>query len=164
MISWRMVVNQYTLFCLLAVVLVIGAGYSMRKYGDMRFTQGVELTERKHQLATLERDKAERAKEKLAQDKVDELERRYEDERAKTAVIVAGLRDNADSLRNKADRLASQLREATRTTSGIDAEVAANGWTLFGRCTKEYVGMAGIADEQRNDLAAWQQYGKVITQ
>ena len=99
-----MVVNQYTLFCLLAVALVIGAGYSMRKYGDMRFTQGVELTERKHQLATLERDKAERAKEKLAQDKVDELERRYEDERAKTAVIVAGLRDNADSLRNKAGR------------------------------------------------------------
>ena len=112
-----MVVNQYTLFCLLAVALVIGAGYSMRKYGDMRFTQGVELTERKHQLATLERDRAERAKEKLAQDKVDELERRYEDERAKTAVIVAGLRDNADSLRNKADRLASQLREVTRTTS-----------------------------------------------
>lgn len=72
MISWRMVVNQYTLFCLLAVALVIGV-YSMRKYGDMRFNQGVELTERKHQLATLERDKAERAKEKLAQDKVDEL-------------------------------------------------------------------------------------------
>ena len=50
----------------------------------------------------------------------------------------------------------------TAGTAGTVDEAAARGWQLFGNCAKEYAGLAEIADTQRNDLAEWQAYGRVV--
>ena len=95
------------------------------------------------------------------QAKVDKLEKDVVNEREKTRHVIADMQSNADRLQQRAESLAQRVRANASTTSAPDDAIAA-GWSLFGRCTKEYGSMAGIADEQRYDLAEWQKYRAVI--
>ena len=76
------------------------------------------------------------------------------------------------TLRRELDRL--QQRVAAQANQGgsvknlpptarppADAN-AAQGWVLLGECSKRYAGLAAIADEQRDDLAAWQAWGEAV--
>ena len=55
-----------------------------------------------------------------------------------------------------------RLIEDAEAAAASDGKTADNGWVLFGKCAAEYAGMAEVADEQRNDLAEWQAYGRVV--
>ena len=56
----------------------------------------------------------------------------------------------------------TNLPATAEAAAASDGKTAANGWALFGKCAAEYAGMAEVADEQRNDLAEWQAFGRVV--
>ena len=89
---------------------------------------------------------------------------KIEKARQPAKTVIAGLRGELGRLQQYADnqRGRTNLPATAEAAAASDGKTAANGWALFGKCAAEYAGMAEVADEQRNDLAEWQAYGRVI--
>ena len=89
---------------------------------------------------------------------------KIEKERQHAKTVIAGLRGELGRLQQYAEnqRSRANLPKTAATTGTLDDEAIARGWTLFGKCAAEYAGMAEVADEQRNDLAEWQAFGRVV--
>ena len=89
---------------------------------------------------------------------------KIEKERQHAKTVIAGLRGELGRLQQYAEnqRGRTNLPKAATTTGTPNDEALARGWALFGKCAAEYAGMAEVADEQRNDLAEWQAYGRVV--
>ena len=89
---------------------------------------------------------------------------KIEKERQHAKTVIAGLRGELGRVQQYAEnqRSRANLPKTAATTGTLDDEAIARGWTLFGKCTAEYAGMAEVADEQRNDLAEWQAFGRVV--
>lgn len=89
---------------------------------------------------------------------------KIEKERQHAKTVIAGLRGELGRLQQYAEnqRGRTNLPATAEAAAASDGKTAANGWALFGKCAAEYAGMAEVADEQRNDLAEWQAYGRVI--
>ena len=88
---------------------------------------------------------------------------KIEKERQHAKTVIAGLRGELGRVQQYAEnqRSRTNLPKAATTTGTLNDEALARGWALFGKCAAEYAGMAEVADEQRNDLAEWQAYGRV---
>ena len=89
---------------------------------------------------------------------------KIENERQHAKTVISGLRGELGRVQQYAEnqRSRANLPKTAATTGTLDDEAIARGWTLFGKCTAEYAGMAEVADEQRNDLAEWQAFGRVV--
>lgn len=89
---------------------------------------------------------------------------KIEKERQHAKTVIAGLRGELGRLQQYAEnqRGRTNLPATAEAAAASDGKTAANGWALFGKCAAEYAGMAEVADEQRNDLAEWQAYGRVV--
>ena len=88
---------------------------------------------------------------------------KIEKERQHAKTVIAGLRGELGRVQQYAEnqRSRTNLPKAATTTGTLNDEALARGWALFGKCAAEYARMAEVADEQRNDLAEWQAYGRV---
>ena len=88
---------------------------------------------------------------------------KIEKERQHAKTVIAGLRGELGRLQQYAEnqRGRTNLPATAEAAAASDGKTAANGWALFGKCAAEYAGMAEVADEQRNDLAEWQAFGRV---
>lgn len=84
-----------------------------------------------------------------------------EKERENAKIAVDNLRGELERVRAYVAARSRSLPQATGSSGAVD-EAATRGWQLFGHCAKEYAGLAEIADTQRNDLAEWQAYGRVV--
>ena len=93
-----------------------------------------------------------------------EEQTKIEKERQHAKTVIAGLRGELGRLQQYAEsqRGRANLPATAEAAAASDGKTAANGWALFGKCAAEYAGMAEVADEQRNDLAEWQAYGRVV--
>ena len=93
-----------------------------------------------------------------------EEQAKIEKERQHAKTVIAGLRGELGRLQQYAEnqRGRTNLPATAEAAAASDGKTAANGWALFGKCAAEYAGMAEVADEQRNDLAEWQAYGRVV--
>ena len=93
-----------------------------------------------------------------------EEQTKIEKERQHAKTVIAGLRGELGRLQQYAEnqRGRTNLPATAEAAAASDGKTAANGWALFGKCAAEYAGMAEVADEQRNDLAEWQAYGRVV--
>ena len=89
---------------------------------------------------------------------------KIEKERQHAKTTIAGMRGELGRLQQYAEnqRRRTNLSKAATTTGPLNDEALARGWALFGKCAIEYAGVAEVADEQRNDLAEWQAYGRVV--
>ena len=89
---------------------------------------------------------------------------KIEKERQHAKTVIAGLRGELGRLQQYAEnqRGRTNLPATAEAAAASDGKTAANGWALFGKCAAEYAGMAEVADEQRNDLAEWQAFGRVV--
>ena len=148
---------------LLAIAVVALFLFSVGLYGHSQYQKGVANTTVKFNEILAESGKEERKREQNLQAEVDKLDKDAVNEREKIKLVIVDMHSNADRLQQRAKSLAERLRTNASTTSEPDDALAA-GCSLFGRCTKEYGSMAGIADERRDDLAEWQKYGAVIEQ
>ena len=93
-----------------------------------------------------------------------EEQAKIEKERQHAKTVIAGLRGELGRLQQYAEnqRGRTNLPATAEAAAASDGKTADNGWVLFGKCAAEYAGMAEVADEQRNDLAEWQAYGRVV--
>lgn len=93
-----------------------------------------------------------------------EEQAKIEKERQHAKTVIAGLRGELGRLQQYAEnqRGRTNLPATAEAAAASDGKTAANGWALFGKCAAEYAGMAEVADEQRNDLAEWQAFGRVV--
>ena len=150
------------------LALIVAAGVAWRidrvnqyKAGEVAATAKLNaaITEaHKKQVAeVLEKERQATAALAAEQAKI-ERERQY----AKTT--IASMRGELGRLQQYAEnqRRRTNLPKAATTTSTLNDEALARGWALFGKCAIEYAGVAEVADEQRNDLAEWQAYGRVV--
>ena len=89
---------------------------------------------------------------------------KIEKERQHAKTVIAGLRGELGRLQQYAEnqRGRTNLPATAEAAAASDGKTAANGWVLFGKCAAEYAAVAEVADEQRNDLAEWQAYGRVV--
>ena len=89
---------------------------------------------------------------------------KIEKERQHAKTVIAGLRGELGRLQQYAEnqRGRTNLPATAEAAAASDGKTAAHGWVLFGKCAAEYAGMAEVADEQRNDLAEWQAFGRVV--
>ena len=89
---------------------------------------------------------------------------KIEKERQHAKTVIAGLRGELGRLQQYAEnqRGRTNLPATAEAAAASDGKTAAHGWVLFGKCAAEYAAVAEVADEQRNDLAEWQAYGRVI--
>ena len=87
---------------------------------------------------------------------------KIEKERQHAKTVIAGLRGELGRLQQYAENQRGRTNLLETAEAASDGKTAANGWALFGKCAAEYAGMAEVADEQRNDLAEWQAFGRVV--
>ena len=89
---------------------------------------------------------------------------KIEKERQHAKTVIAGLRGELGRLQQYAEnqRGRTNLPATAEAAAASDGKTAAHGWVLFGKCADEYAAVAEVADEQRNDLAEWQAYGRVV--
>ena len=89
---------------------------------------------------------------------------KIEKERQHAKTVIAGLRGELGRLQQYAEnqRGRTNLPATAEAAAASDGKTADNGWVLFGKCAAEYAAVAEVADEQRNDLAEWQAYGRVV--
>lgn len=118
------------------------------------------LAEAANKQAAAARDKERRAAAELA-----ERQTELEKERQDAEKTVSAMRLELDRLRQHAARQSGRrnLPATTPSARTSDGEEVAKGWQLFGKCAAEYAGMAEVADQQRNDLAEWQAYGRIVS-
>ena len=150
------------------LALIVAAGVAWRidrvnqyKAGEVAATAKLNaaITEaHKKQVAeVLEKERQAAAALAAEQAKI-EKERQY----AKTT--IDGMRGELGRVQKYAANHggSGNLPKAAQTTGTLNDEALARGWALFGKCAIEYAGVAEVADEQRNDLAEWQAYGRVV--
>ena len=88
---------------------------------------------------------------------------KIEKERQHAKTVIAGLRGELGRVQQYAENQRGRTNlPATAEAAASDGKTAAHGWVLFGKCAAEYAAVAEVADEQRNDLAEWQAYGRVV--
>lgn len=89
---------------------------------------------------------------------------KIEKERQHAKTVIAGLRGELGRVQQYAEnqRGRTNLPATAVAAAASDGKTAAHGWVLFGKCAAEYAAVAEVADEQRNDLAEWQAYGRVV--
>ena len=89
---------------------------------------------------------------------------KIEKERQHAKTVIAGLRGELGRVQQYAEnqRGRTNLPATAEAAAASDGKTAAHGWVLFGKCAAEYAAVAEVADEQRNDLAEWQAYGRVV--
>lgn len=86
-----------------------------------------------------------------------------EKERNHAETIITGLRGELGRLQKHiAGQSGRRNLPAAAEAARASDEAAAKGWQLFGKCASEYAGLAEVADGQRNDLAEWQAYGRIV--
>lgn len=92
------------------------------------------------------------------------MQAKIEKERIHAKTVINSLRSELDRVQQYARNQGGRRNlPATDSTAGASDESVAKGWALFGKCTAEYAGMAEVADQQRNDLAEWQAYGRIVS-
>lgn len=150
-----------TIAALLAAV--VGGEYW---YGRQRYQAGYRAAETKlkqQQTEALARQTgAVLEKERQAQAALTAAQAEVEKERENAKIAVDNLRGELERVRAYAAARSRSLPKTAGPAGAVD-EAAARGWQLFGNCAKEYAGLAEIADTQRNDLAEWQAYGRVVS-
>ena len=141
---------------------VVGGEYW---YGEQRYSAGHRAAETKLKQqqteALAKQTGAVLEKERQAQAALTAAQAEVEKERENAKIAVDNLRGELERVRAYAAARSRSLPQAADTAGAVD-EAAARGWQLFGSCAKEYAGLAEIADTQRNDLAEWQAYGRVV--
>ena len=134
-------------------------------YGAQRYSAGYRAAETKlkqqQSEALAKQTGAVLEKERQAQAALTAAQAEVEKEREHAKIAVDNLRGELERVRDYAAARSRSLPQTTGTAGTAD-EAAARGWQLFGNCAKEYAGLAEIADTQRNDLAEWQAYGRVV--
>ena len=139
---------------------VIGGEYW---YSEQRYSAGYRAAETKLKQqqteALAKQTSVVLEKERQAQAELAAAQAEVEKERENAKIAVDNLRGELERVR--ASARSRSLPQATGPAGAVD-EAAARGWQLFGNCAKEYAGLAEIADTQRNDLAEWQAYGRVV--
>ncbi len=111
----------------------------------------------KQAVAVLEKERAQAAEFAAAQAEI-------EKERSHAKTVINSLRGELERVQQYA-RAQSGRRNlpAADSAAGASDESVAKGWALFGKCAAEYAGMAEVADRQRNDLAEWQAYSRIVS-
>ena len=141
---------------------VVGGEYW---YGEQRYQVGYRAAETKLKQqqteALAKQTSAVLEKERQAQVELAAAQAEVEKERENAKIAVDNLRGELERVRAYAAARSRSLPQATGSAVAVD-EAVARGWQLFGSCAKEYAGLAEIADTQRNDLAEWQAYGRVV--
>lgn len=156
---WRWIVT--VLFIALAVVWWRIERASQYRAGEAtataRISAALAEVHGKQAVAVLEQERQAAAALSAEQAKI-------EKERQHAKTVIAGLRGELGRLQQYAEnqRGRTNLPATAEAAAASDGKTAANGWALFGKCAAEYAGMAEVADEQRNDLAEWQAYGRVV--
>lgn len=101
-------------------------------------------------------------KERQAQAQLASAQAQLEKEREHAKTTIADLRTELGRVRQTADAHRRALSQTATAAGTPDGQDAARGWQLFGYCSERLSGLAEVADEQRNDLAEWQAYGRVV--
>ena len=150
---------------LLGGVAVLAVIYGEVQYGRQRYSAGYRAAEAKLKQqqteALAKQTGAVLEKERQAQAALTAAQAEVEKEREHAKIAVDNLRGELERVRAYAAARSRSLPQTAGTAGTVD-EAAARGWQLFGNCAKEYAGLAEIADTQRNDLAEWQAYGRVV--
>lgn len=150
---------------LVVIVICVGAWQADRKaeYRRGRDEMSAEISV-KLKDSFIEQAKQAREKEKKTAAAFVARQVELEKEKQDAEKINAGLRVELNRLREYAASQSGRrnLPSTTPSARTSDGEEAAKGWQLFGKCASEYAGMAEVADTQRNDLAEWQAYGRVV--
>ena len=143
---------------------VIGGEYG---YGEQRYNAGYRAAETKLKQqqteALAKQTGAVLEKERQAQAELAAAQAEVEKERENAKIAVDNLRGELERVRAYAAARSRSLPQATGSTGAVD-EAAARGWQLFGECAARYAAVAQDNDEQRNDLAEWQAYGRVVAE
>lgn len=138
---------------------VIGGVYG---YGHTRYKEGVRDTEAKQAAAVQKQTEEVLNKERQANTRLAEAQAQVEKEREHAKTTIADLRTELGRVRQTADAHRRTLSAGGAAAGTPDGQDAARGWQLFGYCSERLSGLAEVADEQRNDLAEWQAYGRVV--
>lgn len=151
---------------LVVIVICVGAWQADRKaeYRRGRDEMSAEISV-KLKDSFIEQAKQAREKEKKTAAAFVARQVELEKEKQDAEKINAGLRVELNRLREYAARQSGRRNLPTTAPSAraSDGEEVAKGWALFGKCAAEYAGMAEVADQQRNDLAEWQAYGRIVS-
>lgn len=131
-------------------------------YGHSRYQAGYKAAEARQSEAVQRQTEAVLEKERQAAAALAAAQVEIEKERENAKTAVDNLRDELGRVRRLAETRRRALSETAPTSGTPDGQDAAAGWQLFGQCAERYAGLAEIADGQRNDLAEWQAYGRVV--
>ena len=150
------------------LALIVAAGVAWRIDRVNQYKAGEVAATAKLNAAITEAHKKQVAevleKERQATAALAAEQAKIEKERQHAKTTIAGMRGELGRLQQYAEnqRRRTNLPKAATTTGTLNDEALARGWALFGKCAIEYAGVAEVADEQRNDLAEWQAYGRVV--
>ena len=151
---------------LIAVLLITAAAWRFDRMAQYKAGESAETARINLELTT---EQAKRAAEVLEQERqataaLAAEQAKIEKERQHAKTTIAGMRGELGRLQQYAEnqRRRTNMPKATAAASTPDDEALARGWALFGKCAIEYAGVAEVADDQRNDLAEWQAYGRVV--
>lgn len=106
-------------------------------------------------------------KERYMQNQLSKLNQTIVKERENAKIANANMRNELNRLQSYIKHNSEAVKRAsatTKTTNNANAQDLSKGWVLFGECSKRYAEVATVADEYRNDLIEWQNYGKLINQ
>lgn len=168
MIPWILKNRIITAIIVLVVVLVCWLGFvygvaipDAEKRGaavaTAKISQDFAVAQGRRVAETLEKERARTAEFAAMQAKI-------EKERIHAKTVINSLRSELDRVQQYARNQGGRRNlPTTDSTAGASDESVAKGWALFGKCTAEYAGMAEVADQQRNDLAEWQAYGRIVS-
>ena len=142
-------------------VLLLGGVFL---YGHQQYKAGYKAAEAVQAEAVRKQTEAVLQQERRAAAALAAAQVEIEKERENAKIAIDDLRGELGRVRRLADTRRRALSEASGSAGASDGQDAAAGWELFGQCAERLSGLAEVADGQRNDLAEWQTYGKVVQQ
>lgn len=153
---------------LLAVIFIIAAVVGWRLDRAVQYQRGYANAVEKIRLenARLQANQAIAVLEKERRQAIElaDVQAAVEKDRQHAQNIINNLRGELGCVQQYAARQGrSGNLPATAEAAGASDDDASRGWSLFGRCAERYAGMAEVADQQRNDLAEWQAYSRVVS-
>lgn len=158
--------NWKLIAVLFVIAICIGAWQADRKaeYRRGRDEMSADISA-KLKDSFIEQAKQSREKEKKTAAAFVARQVELEKEKQDAEKINADLRVELNRLREYVARQSGSrnLPATAPSARASDGEEVAKGWALFGKCAAEYAGMAEVADQQRNDLAEWQAYGRIVS-